>query len=104
MFTNEYEERAKRGRYSIINQAYRLYDVLWVLALALNNTIAMINTGNITETGCDCVSGSLVPLEEFEYSNKKIGCLIQWNIEQTDFFGLTVSYVADDGIIKVLSQ
>ena len=88
---NEYEERAKRGRYSIIDQAYKLYDVLWVLALALNNTIAMIDNGDVHGTGCDGVPGSLVPLEEFDYSNKKIGCLIQWNIQQTDFSGLTVS-------------
>ena len=92
VFMNEYEERAKRGSYMIINQAYRLYDVLWVLALALNDTIAMIDRGDdINGTGCDRVSGSLVPLEEFDYSNKKLGCLIQWNIQQTDFYGLTVS-------------
>jgi hypothetical protein len=89
---NEYEERAKKERYSIIEQAYKLYDVLWVLALALNNTIAMIDHGDeISGTGCDGVSGSLVPFEEFDYSNKKMGCLIQWNIQQTDFHGLTVS-------------
>ena len=91
VFTNEYEERAKRGRYSIIDQAYKLYDVLWVLALALNSTIAMIDNGDVSGTGCDGLPGSLVPLEEFDYSNKKIGCLIQWNIQQTDFSGLTVS-------------
>ena len=92
VFMNEYEERAKREHYSIINQAYRLYDVLWVLALALNDTITMIDHGDdISGTGCDRVSGLLVPLEEFDYSNKKMGCLVQWNIQQTDFYGLTVS-------------
>ena len=65
--------------------------MLWVLALALNHTIAMIDSGDTSGTGCDGVPGSLAPLEEFDYSNKKIGCLIQWNIQQTDFSGLTVS-------------
>lgn len=91
-FRNEYEERAKLESYSIIDQAYKLYDVLWVLALALNDTVTMIDSGDVSETGCDGVPGSLqVPLEEFDYSNKKLGCLIQWNIQQTDFSGLTVS-------------
>ena len=91
-FRNEYEERAKRESYSIIDQAYKLYDVLWVLALALNDTVTIIDSGDVSETGCDGVPGSLqVPLEEFDYSNKKLGCLIQWNIQQTDFSGLTVS-------------
>ena len=92
VFKNEYEERAKRGKYSIINQAYKLYDVLWVLALALNNTNSMVNSGDINGTGCEGVPGSLVPLEEFKYSNSRMGCLIQWNIQQTNFSGLTVSY------------
>ena len=90
-FKNKYEERARNENYSIINQAYKLYDVLWVLALALNNTNAMIDGGDINGTGCEGVPGSLVPLEDFNYTNKRIGCLIQWNIQQTDFSGLTVS-------------
>ena len=94
-FKEEYEERARSGNYRIINQAYKLYDVLWVLALALNNTNAMIDSGDINETGCEDVPGSLVPLEDFHYTNKRIGCLIQWNIQQTNFSGLTVSCVND---------
>ena len=60
-FKEEYEERARSGNYRIINQAYKLYDVLWVLALALNNTNAMIDSGDINGTGCEGVPGSLVP-------------------------------------------
>ena len=71
--------------------AYNLYDALWLFALALNNTDAMIKNGDVSGTGCEGVSGSLVPLEEFSYSNGRMGCLIQWNIQQTNFFGLTVS-------------
>ena len=52
----------------------------------------MIDDDNVTGTGCEHESGSLTPLENFDYSNKKIGCLIQWNIQRTNFSGLTVSY------------
>ena len=91
-FQNRYEESATNRSYNIINQAYKLYDVLWVLALALNDTDAMIKSGNISGTGCEALPGSLVPLEEFDYSNKMIACLIQWNIQKTDLLGVTVSY------------
>ena len=70
----------------------RLYDVMWVLAIALNNTATMVRSGDINEIGCSNVSGSLVPLEEFDYSNEKMGCLIQWNLQQTNFSGVSVSY------------
>ena len=89
-----YEDRSKRDHYNTTNQAYKLYDVMWALALALNSTDAMIkDDANISETGCDDVPGSIVPLEMFEYSNKKLGCLIQWNIQRTNFSGLTVSII-----------
>ena len=90
-FRSTYEERARNGSYIIINQAYKLYDVLWVLALALDSTVAMIDSRDINETGCQNEQGDLVALEEFDYSNKKLGCLIQWNIQRTRFSGLTVS-------------
>ena len=92
-FTEKYEERARNGSYTIINQAYKLYDVLWVLALALNSTDAMTKEGNnVTIMECENATGSLVPLEEFDYSNELMGCLIRWNIQQTHrFYGLTVS-------------
>ena len=91
-FRQKYEERAKNGSYDIINQAYKLYDVVWVLALALSSTDAMIKENVTMITECENATGSLVSLEEFDYSNERIGCLIRWHIQQTDFYGLTVSY------------
>ena len=91
-FNNNYEERGRREGFSTSGVAYNLYDVLWLFALALNNTDAMVKSGyNISRTGCESVPGSLVPLEEFSYSNGRMGCLIQWNLQQTNFYGLTVS-------------
>ena len=50
----------------------------------------MIRSGDINETDCEELSGALLPLDEFDYSNKKIGCLIQYNIQTTNFSGITV--------------
>ena len=93
-FNETYEERARRNHYNTTSQAYKLYDVMWVLGLALNSTNAMLENRNIdiNGTGCEDLPGSLVPLEMFDYSNKKLGCLIRWNIQRTNFSGLTVSY------------
>ena len=93
IFNNKYEERRRQEGYGTTGVpavAYKLYDAIWLFALALNNTNAMIKSGDNSETGCEIVPGSLVPLEEFSYSNGSMGCLIQWNIQQTNFHGLTV--------------
>ena len=70
---------------------YRIYDALWALALALNETMTMVDSLNINETGCESMNGSLVPLHQFDYTNAMMGCLIKWSMQQTDFFGVSVS-------------
>ena len=67
-----------------------MYDVIWVLALALNRTMTMIASRDICQTGCKDIPGTLAPLEYFNYSNEKIGCLVQWNLQQTTFNGVSV--------------
>lgn len=90
-FEQEYEKRAGEQGFGVIDTGVRLYDVMWVLAVALNNTVTAVESGDINATGCDVVPGSLVPLEEFSYHNEKMGCLIQWNLQQTTFSGVSVS-------------
>ena len=90
MFAEEYSRRAAERHFDVSDTGVRLYDVIWVLALALNNTMTMVEREDISQTGCDNVPGSLVPLEEFNYANEKMGCLIQWNLQQTNFSGCSV--------------
>ena len=87
----EFVERYENRTDSEYPLAGVMYDVIWVLALALNKTMTMISSGDISETNCGNFSGSLVPLEQFNYSNEKVGCLIQWNLQQTSFNGVSVS-------------
>ena len=91
-FMNDYASRCDEEHYYATDDGGRAYDAVWVLALALNNTMAMYRSGDINGTGCENVSGSLVPLENFTYTNGKMGCLIQWNIQQTNISGVTVSH------------
>ena len=90
-FEAEYQRRGSEGGYATITRGSRLYDGLWALAFALNHTVAMINSGDISGTACQNASGSLVPLHQFTYSNQLMGCLIQWSLKETNFSGLTVS-------------
>ena len=67
------------------------YDAIWALALGLNATQEMVERNDSAETGCSNTSGRLVPLHEFDYSNEMMGCVIRWNLEQTNFTGVSVS-------------
>ena len=89
----EQEFRTRTGKSQDIVYGGVVYDAMWMLALALNKTMSMVEAGSpsiIAETGCEDVPGLLVPLEEFSYSNEKMGCLMQWNLQQTNFTGVSV--------------
>jgi hypothetical protein len=90
-FATEFRMRA--GESQDIAHGGLVYDAIWILALALNKTVSMVDTGNssLVGTGCENATGSLEPLEEFSYDNEKIGCLIQWNLQRTNFSGISVS-------------
>ena len=42
-------------------------------------------------TNCEGMDGGLVPLDEFNYSNAFMGCVIRYNLQQTNFVGVSVS-------------
>ena len=44
-------------------------------------------------TDCEGMDGGLVPLNEFNYSNAFMGCVIRYNLQQTDFVGMSVSSI-----------
>ena len=91
-FQQQYQSMAVEQGYEILDTtAAQLHDDVWGLALALNTTMTMVNTNNITGTGCENLVGDLVPLEQFTYNNAKMGCLITWNLRNIEFSGVSVS-------------
>ena len=67
-------------------------DASWVLTLALNSTMTIIvNSGDISKTNCENVPGSLENLERFNHKYGKMGCIIGWNLNNTNFSGVSVS-------------
>ena len=87
----EYERRASEGGYSIEDVGGFVYDAVWAMAFALNATMSMINSQDISNTGCENASGMLVPLELFNYTNKMLECVIQFHLQNANFTGVSVS-------------
>lgn len=90
-FDKEYFQRGTQELGEFNPFTHALYDVMWALAFALNHTMTMVESEDINSTGCQNDQGSLVPLHEFNYSNEMMGCLMQWNLQRTNFSGLTVT-------------
>ena len=72
------------------------FDTVWTIAKALNKTEEMTLSDNYTKsylvnvTGCINMTGDLVPLDEFNYTNQFMGCVIRYNFHQTAFLGVSV--------------
>ena len=65
------------------------YDTIWSLALGLDYTAKRVTQKN--ESGCENLFGDLVPLEEFNYTNQKMGCIMKSGLAELEFKGVTVS-------------
>lgn len=88
----EYLERLSWPQYEGLSEeilAEYAFDSVWTLALALNKTSEMIASKN--ETGCEHVNGELLALEDFDYTNEKMGCLLIKGFSQVQFTGASVS-------------
>ena len=90
----EYKKLVENSTYS--HTALFVYDALWSLAFALNNTNNMINWPKekiINDTNCedDGKDLTIFNLTDFTYNHSFIGCVIRWNLAQTNFIGVSVS-------------
>ena len=59
------------------------------MAIGLDNALKRIAVKN--DSGCEESSGDLVPLEQFDYTNEKMGCLLRQGFAEVNFLGITVS-------------
>jgi gamma-aminobutyric acid type B receptor len=69
------------------------YDAVWTLAMALSVTQGKIERGE--EGRCSGLEGALVPLDQFDYSNKKLGCLLRESLDNTFFLGISGNVTFD---------
>ena len=96
----EYRERlntaaAIQNNYTYTYVAAIAYDAVWSLALALNRTETMLSWPKeriIRETNCKD-DGKILEgfqLDNFTFKHNFVGCVIRWNLLQTDFIGVGV--------------
>ena len=67
------------------------FDTIWALALGLDAAVQRIAQNNESDSGCGDLPGDLVPLEEFNYTNEKLGCIMRQSMSNLEFTGMTVS-------------
>ncbi len=77
------------------------YDALWTFAFALDKTNHMLQemtrddilntTGCLGENSIDGMRWELVSLGNFTNDNRLMSCVIRWNLQRTDFLGVSVS-------------
>ena len=65
------------------------FDVIWAMALGLDATVQRIVQGD--DSSCEDLPGDLVPLEDFNYTNKRLGCIMKQSMRNVNFTGVTVS-------------
>ena len=63
---------------------------MWVIALGLDKVDRQLQKGNISVASCDEYSGEYVELNQFDYRNKKMGCLLRESFQELNFTGITV--------------
>ena len=64
------------------------YDSVWAIALGLDQATKKIQMND--DSGCEGLDGEIVPLENFTYQNKKLGCIIENSFVNMTFRGITV--------------
>ena len=65
------------------------FDGVWAIAIGLDIASKKISSGN--DSGCENVPGDLVPLEQFNYTNTKLGCILKQSFSEINFLGITVT-------------
>lgn len=91
-FLEEYARRSELPEYqeyaplAFVGEAY---DAMWSMAVGLHNAALKVSIANSTE--CQDKPGQIVPLENFDYSNEKMGCILRRAFEDIRFAGITVS-------------
>ena len=91
-FELEYARRLELPKYDGLTKPFAAgvaYDAAWAIAVGLNITLNKIQSNDIL--GCESHPGKLVPLEKFNYSNDKMGCVLVKSFSEVNFTGITVS-------------
>ena len=97
-FATQYKEKLNTSNYSNYSYLYSAsvaYDALWTFAFALEKTNHMLQDNDILNpTGCsgeNLINATFFSLRNFTSYNRLMSCVIRWNLQRTDFLGVSVS-------------
>ena len=98
-YEKEYSKLLQQEQYQMQNLTEfilsgLIYDATWAMALGLHNALEMVMIND--SSGCDHLPGKLVPLEDFDYLNERMGCVLRKSLHQVHFLGITVSRIHND--------
>jgi gamma-aminobutyric acid type B receptor len=93
-FTNTYTDRLDSTQFKTKSALHAIaFDAVWTLALVLNYTEEMrLNQSKEQAIHQNCSSnltGDLVPLNKFNYSNAYMGCVMKHNFYKVNFTGVS---------------
>ena len=95
-FDELYENGLIGTEYTTTQAATVAFDAAWTIGLVLNYTEEMrlknqLKGHSIHENCNSSLEGDLVPLNEFNYSNAFMGCVMKYNFYKVNFTGVSVS-------------
>ena len=96
-FTGNYTERLYSNAEFNQSALHAIaFDTVWTLALVLNYTEEMrwknVTKEQVTHENCSSdLTGDLVALNEFNYSNAYMGCVMKHNFYKVNFTGVSVN-------------
>ena len=93
-FIQKYTRLLRNTKYNPDSIYIVAFDAIWSLALMLNKTEEMrmttVSRNDPQFEKCNHLYGELVPLDEFNYSNALMGCVMKENFHKVDFTGVSV--------------
>ena len=95
-FIDKYTMKLNKTEFNL-RFAATAFDAVWSLALVLKYTDDMMrlknqSKGDPIHVNCSSnLTGDLVPLNEFNYSNAFMGCVMKYNFYNINFTGMSVS-------------
>ena len=92
-YEQEYHARLQEEHYQDLTEfilAGSEYDAMWAMALGLHEASERVQIND--SSGCDHLPGELVPLEQFDYLNEKMGCVFRESFQRVTFRGITVRF------------
>ena len=95
-FHKRYDNALIGSEYTTTLAATVAFDAAWTMGLVLNYTEEMrlnnqLKNNSMHENCSSSLAGDLVPLNEFNYSNAYMGCVMKSNFYKVNFLGTSVS-------------